>query len=438
LGSWLNWRVMFIYLFFPTFFPQEGSRITRIPEGLKDLTPSETEKRNLLIERFRETLDLWGYREVSTPTIEFETSLSKGIGTEMTNSMFKLQDVDGEVIALRAEMTAPVARMTSTRLGEWHKPIRIFYIGPVFKRTRRSWDDSRETLQGGLELIGVETPYGEVEVLTLLKDLLRRLKVPEATIDVGHSALLKELAELFPERTRRELMNQIRLRDKNRLTKLLEEMEKPEEKERVKLLIDLLETTSIGEAASITSNIKELKQYSSELEEIADWLKELGVADGIGFDITLIRNLEYYTGLIFEVITPSIGVPIGGGGRYDNLMEKFGAPATKAIGFALDMDKVSRATGLTPPKKVRALIFGDPRIAYRIGRELRGKGIPAAVNWGQDGENLLGFAETWGYTHIVKAESVEEASILKLGKDGWTKLSVREIPDEISQATGDS
>jgi histidyl-tRNA synthetase len=262
--------------------------------------------------------------------------------------------------------------------------------------------------------------------------------VPEATIDVGHSALLKELAELFPERTRRELMNQIRLRDKNRLTKLLEEMEKPEEKDRVKVLIDLLETTSIGEAASITSNIKELKQYSSELEEIADWLKELGVADGIGFDITLIRNLEYYTGLIFEVITPSIGVPIGGGGRYDNLMEKFGAPATKAIGFALDMDKVSRATGLTPPKKVRALILGDPRIAYRIGRELRGKGIPAAVNWGQDGENLLGFAETWGYTHIVKAESVEEASILKLGKDGWTKLSVREIPDEISQATGDS
>ncbi|MGC8849179.1 MAG: ATP phosphoribosyltransferase regulatory subunit, partial [Candidatus Bathyarchaeia archaeon] len=176
---------MFKYFSFPLFSHKRRSDIDQLPEGLNDLPPPEAEKRRTLTEKFREALSLWGYREVSTPTLEFESNLSKGIGKEMTSKMFKFQDVDGEIVALRTEMTAPVARLVSSRLDSWPKPIRLFYIGSVFKRTRRSWGESRETLQGGAELIGAETPHGEVEVLTLLRDLLGRLEVPEAAIEVG-------------------------------------------------------------------------------------------------------------------------------------------------------------------------------------------------------------------------------------------------------------
>ncbi|MEM2122129.1 MAG: ATP phosphoribosyltransferase regulatory subunit [Candidatus Bathyarchaeia archaeon] len=405
----------------------------QLPEGLKDLTPPEAEKRRALTEKFRDTLNLWGYREVSTPTLEFESNLSKGIGREMTNRMFKLQDVDGEIIALRAEMTAPVARLVSSRLDSWPKPIRLFYIGPVFKRTKRSWKESRETLQGGAELIGAETPHGEVEVLTLLRDLLERLEVPEATIDLGHSTLFKRLVEPMPEQKRMELMNCLRRRDKNGLTNLLGRVENSEEGRRIEVIMDLLEATRLEDAASTTSEIEELNQYSSELEELAEQLEDLGMTGGIGFDITLIRNLEYYTGIVFEVITPSLGVPIGGGGRYDNLIEKFGAQATQAIGFALDMDRISEAARITPQKERRILISGDSKTAYRISGMLRSKGIPVATSREMDGRSLLSFAETWEYAYIVKVESHEEASIFELDTGRSIKIPLSKVAEEVSR-----
>ncbi|MEM3607570.1 MAG: ATP phosphoribosyltransferase regulatory subunit [Candidatus Bathyarchaeia archaeon] len=418
--------------FFPTFFPQEASEI-QLPEGLRDLTPPEAEKRRTLTEKFRDTLNLWGYREVSTPTLEFESSLSRGVGREMTNRMFKLQDVDGEIIALRAEMTAPVARLVSSRLDSWPKPIRLFYIGSVFKRTRRSWEESRETLQGGAELMGAETPHGEVEILILLKDLLERLEVPEATIDLGHSTLFKRLVKPMPEQKRVELMNYLRRRDKKGLTNLLGKVENPEEGRRIEAIIDLLEATRLEDAASIISEIEELNRYSSELEELGEQLQDLGVTDGIGFDITLIRNLEYYTGIVFEVITPSLGVPIGGGGRYDNLIEKFGAQATQAIGFALDLDMVSKAAEITSQRERRILILGDPKTAYRISGELRNKGISAATSREMDEGSLLSFAETWGYAYIVKVESLEEASILELDTGRSIKIPLSKVAEEVGQ-----
>lgn len=424
---------MFKYLSFPLFSHKRGSEINQLPEGLKDLTPPEAEKRRTLTERFREVLSLWGYREVSTPTLEFESNLSKGIGREMTNNMFKFQDVDGEIVALRVEMTAPVARMVSSRLDSWRKPIRVFYVGSVFKRTRMAWEESRETLQGGVELIGAESPHGEVEVLTLLKDLLERLEIPEATVDLSHSALLKSLVASMPEQSRVELMNYLRRRDRKGLMNLLEGAETPGERKRVETLIELLETTKLEDAASIVSKIKELSNYSSELERLAEWLQDLNVDDGIGFDITLIRNLEYYTGVIFEVITPSLGVPIGGGGRYDNLIEKFGAQATQAIGFALDMDKISKTTRIRPPKEVRILVSGNPKTACQISRGLRGKGIPTAINWERDERDLLSFAETWGYDYIVRVESPREASILESDTGRLIKLPLGKIPEEVNR-----
>ncbi|MGC8960990.1 MAG: ATP phosphoribosyltransferase regulatory subunit [Candidatus Bathyarchaeia archaeon] len=429
---------MFKYFSFPLFSHKRRSDIDQLPEGLNDLPPPEAEKRRTLTEKFREALSLWGYREVSTPTLEFESNLSKGIGKEMTSKMFKFQDVDGEIVALRTEMTAPVARLVSSRLDSWPKPIRLFYIGSVFKRTRRSWGESRETLQGGAELIGAETPHGEVEVLTLLRDLLGRLEVPEAAIEVGHSILLKRLVEPLPEQKRVELMNYLRRRDKNGLTNLLGKMKDSKEGRRIEAIIDLLDATRLEDAASITSEIEELNQYSSELEELAQWLQDLGIADGIGFDITLIRNLEYYTGIVFEVITPSLGVPIGGGGRYDNLIEKFGAQAIQAIGFALDLDRISKTTRIASQRKGGILISGASKTAYRISGELRSRGIPAATHREEDERRLLSFAETWEYAYIVKVESLEEASILDPYTGRSTKVPLDKVTEEISRLLNSS
>ena len=228
-------------------------------------------------------------------------------------------------------------------------------------------------------------------------------------------------------------MNYLRRRDKKGLTNLLGRVENPEEGEGIEVIIDLLEATRLEDAASITSRIEELNQYSSELEELAERLQDLNMAEEIGFDITLVRNLEYYTGIIFEVITPSLGVPIGGGGRYDNLIERFGAQATQAIGFALDMDRISKATRITPPKERRILVSGEPKTAYRISGELRSKGIPAATNQEEDERSLLSFAEAWEYTYIVRVESPEEVSILEPDTGRSIRLPLRKVSEEVSQ-----
>ena len=143
----------------------------------------------------RTSFKLWGYEEIQSPTIEFLDVLSTGVGSEFTDSMFKFQDRDGKIIALRAEMTAPVARIVTTKLTSALRPLRLFYLCNVFRYDLAHFEQLREFHQAGIELIGQNTPDSDGEGIALLHTSLKTLGLKDVRIDLGHAGLLKDLLQ---------------------------------------------------------------------------------------------------------------------------------------------------------------------------------------------------------------------------------------------------
>ncbi|MHA2315877.1 MAG: ATP phosphoribosyltransferase regulatory subunit, partial [Candidatus Hermodarchaeia archaeon] len=138
------------------------------PKGTRDYLPGEVERYRYIEDELRGIFKLWGYQEVRSPTIEFVEALSTGVGPELVDNTFKFQDFDGKILALRAEMTAPVARIVTTRMPTMPEPIRLFYVSNVFRYSQSYVERGREFWQAGVELIGCNTSEADGEILSLL------------------------------------------------------------------------------------------------------------------------------------------------------------------------------------------------------------------------------------------------------------------------------
>ncbi|MGW8289416.1 MAG: ATP phosphoribosyltransferase regulatory subunit, partial [Candidatus Bathyarchaeia archaeon] len=143
--------------------------------------------------QLRKNFKLWNYNEIRSPTLEFVETLSTGVGSELTDAMFKFQDSDGKLLALRAEMTAPVARIVTTRMPSTPEPIRLFYVNNVFRYSQSYLKREREFCQAGVELVGCNTPEADGEILALLIASLKQVGLQEIRVDLGNASLLKDL-----------------------------------------------------------------------------------------------------------------------------------------------------------------------------------------------------------------------------------------------------
>ncbi|MEM2775922.1 MAG: ATP phosphoribosyltransferase regulatory subunit, partial [Candidatus Bathyarchaeia archaeon] len=191
---------------------------------MKDILPEEANIYRHIKEKLREKFELWGYKEVVPSTIEFADVLSIGIGSKLTDNMFKFQDLDGKIIALRAEATIPTARILTSELALTPKPIRLYYIVNVFRRIIERPGRFREFWQAGIELIGRKDPEADAEVLMILTEALNSLGLTNFRIDVSHAAILKEVVnELnLSSQEKEELFTIAGYKDYSRFKKFLE------------------------------------------------------------------------------------------------------------------------------------------------------------------------------------------------------------------------
>ncbi len=260
--------------------------------------------------------------------------------------MFKFQDSDGKLLALRAEMTAPVARIVTTRMPSAPEPIRLFYVNNVFRYSQSYLKREREFCQAGVELVGCNTPEADGEILALLISSLKQVGLQEIRVDLGNASLLKDLlnAAGLNEQQKVSVQDFLSCRDSVGLKKFMETNSFPSNLRDA--FLQLSRCRRLDEVSSISLNGLKYDNANKQLEslmELQETLKDYKIDDLVFFDFSLTKKIEYYTGIVFEASVPNLGLPLGGGGRYDNFIEKFGKLRLPATGFALEIGKLLQA-----------------------------------------------------------------------------------------------
>ena len=385
------------------------------PKGTRDYLPSEVERYRFVEDDLREIFKLWGYQEIRSPTIEFVEALSTGVGSELVDSMFKFQDFDGKIVALRPEMTAPVARIVTTRMPSTPEPIRLFYVCNVFRYSQSYVERGREFWQAGVELVGCNTPEADGEILSLLISSLKKIGLKEVRVDVGHAGLLKDLLKAagLDEEKKGILQGLLGYRDEARLKNFMDQNNFPSKlREAFLQLSSCRRLDEVSSVSPVSSKYGKTEDHLRNLSEVRDILADCGIENLVFFDFSLTRKIEYYTGIVFEASVPNLGLPLGGGGRYDDFIEKFGKLKIPATGFALEIEKCLRALaaqGFQPQKgeKIRILVTSRFRnAAIKAVNALRNAGVVALLDVTKsDEKKILKYAELAGMDYVIFVDS---------------------------------
>jgi ATP phosphoribosyltransferase regulatory subunit len=311
-----------------------------IPPGTRDILPDEMRELRRLHLALIEVFESRGYGEVATPAIEYDEVLARGSG-RTADSAYRFFDEGGDLLALRSDMTVPIARLVATRYAEAEPPLRLCYLANAFRAVRPQRGQMREFAQVGVELIGTPAPAGTVEVIEVLEAALEAAGLDRAVIGLGDADLFRQLlSELGVEAEAREAV----------LSRLATHDLVGVEAELAAAGIDAKDVDTcvalsqlrggrevLDEALELGGDAVE--RATARLGETVEALEAAGAAGRVQIDLGLLRDLGYYSGAILEVYDPALGHVLGGGGRYDSLLERFGVDLP-AAGFALYLERV--------------------------------------------------------------------------------------------------
>jgi ATP phosphoribosyltransferase regulatory subunit len=312
-----------------------------IPPGTRDVLPDEMRELRRLHLAMIEVFEDRGYGEVSTPAIEYDEVLARG-GGRTADSAYRFFDEDGDLLALRSDMTVPIARLVASRFSDAEMPLRLCYLANAFRAVRPQRGQMREFAQAGVELIGAPAPGGTAEVVEVLEATLDAAGLDRAVIGLGDADLYRQLlAELGVEGEAREsLLARLAAHDLVGLEAELSALDGIGD-EQVATCMALSQLRGgrevLEEARALGGDAVE--RATARLGETLEALEARGVADRVQIDLGLLRDLGYYSGAILEVYDPALGHVLGGGGRYDGLLERFGVDLP-AAGFALYLERV--------------------------------------------------------------------------------------------------
>lgn len=359
-----------------------SSRFGRLAPGVRDVLPAEAYRMRSLKEAFSTLVESWGYQEVVTPTFEYIENLASEELQE--ENFFKFLDRQGHLMALRPDMTRPIARLVATRMKGVTPPLRLHYLANVFNYEQPQVGRQREFYQAGVELIGYSSSEADAEVVALVTEYLLQTGLDDFQIGIGNVGIFHGLVKQLnlSKEEAQNLKEALGNKDFVQVEGLLmQHAATPEEARRAIDLIELrggpeildkaMELVQEGPASSALNNLRQL--YSC--------LKDYGVEGYITLDLGLLRGLDYYTGLVFEGYSVAMGFPICGGGRYNQLLAHFGY-SMPATGFAVNLDRVlitlERLQGppeVPQPDVLVAWEDGSLARALEKVRELRGQNM---------------------------------------------------------------
>jgi ATP phosphoribosyltransferase regulatory subunit len=302
----------------------------RTPSGTRDVLPDEMRELRALTERIRAVFDQAGYGEVATPALEYDRP------EDGARAAYRTFDQHGNVLVLRSDMTVPIARLVGARYATAEPPLRFCYFAHSYRAVATHRGQSRELLQAGVELIGAPAPEGTAEVISLLCGALDAAGLDDYRIGLGdatlYPSLLDSLGVVEPARGR--ILAELSDGDFVGVEREIAALGLGAEETALLTLVPRLR----GGAELFADLDPRVRAAVTGLRAVYDRLSD-PVAARIIFDFGLLRSLGYYTGAVFQIYDPAHGEPLGSGGRYDELLAKFGRPLP-AVGFALNVESV--------------------------------------------------------------------------------------------------
>ena len=314
-----------------------------LPEGVRDLLFADAAAWRSLEAALRSTWNSWGYREIILPTVEYADTLSTDVGAEIDAEMYRFFDRHGRTLALRPDMTIPTARVVGTRLYDQPLPLRISYVGSVYRYEPPRAGRQHEFTQAGVELIGAPSRTADAETVALAVEALRAAGLPDFRVTLGHVGFFRGLLAALdlPEKVSRSLRQAVNRKAEAELAAMLSQSAGVTRAARDALLA-LPRLTGgpevLSEAVGMCAH-PQMERALDDLRQVETLLEAYGVAGAVSYDLAEVRDLDYYTGITYEGFAPGLGFSIISGGRYDELIGHFGPPLP-AVGWALTLDRV--------------------------------------------------------------------------------------------------
>ncbi len=305
-----------------------------IPSGTRDVLPDETREVRAITDALRGVFEHHGYGEVYTPALEYESVLARADMAE-AKPAYRVFDEAGSVLVLRSDMTVPIARVVATRYPSVEPPLRFCYLAHCYRGVRPQRGQPRELLQAGIELIGAPAPHGTAEALSVLCAALDAVGLEGYRIGLGDASLFPTLMASLgvPEPARAGLLAALASRNFVALEQDLAALDISTHARQL-----LLEVPQRRGGPDVLAASAAAVDAAANMREVHELLAP-HVAERVIFDLGLVRSIGYYTGAVFEVYDPALGAPIGGGGRYDELLGRFGR-SLPAVGFAIGVERL--------------------------------------------------------------------------------------------------
>jgi ATP phosphoribosyltransferase regulatory subunit len=322
-----------------------SNRLLHTVEGLRDLHPMDTAKKTVIGNSILNNFSLFGYEQVQTPTFEYFDIYRNERGTSDSKNLYKFFNREGDILALRPDVTPSIARYMATFYNHVDTPRRFCYLGNVFYNNENYQGKLREYTQAGVECIGFAGADSDAECIALSIQSLLSTGLVDFQIDIGHAGFFNGLSEEagFDIEVQEEVRLLIDEKNYIALEALLNDLHINETtKAGLLALPTLFGQEEVLERAKLLTHNEMANKAIQRLKEIFEILKEYAVEKYITFDFGMVSKLQYYTGLIFKGYTYDVGDSIVDGGRYDNLLSTFSHQAP-AVGFAVKVDEVLSA-----------------------------------------------------------------------------------------------
>lgn len=413
------------------------------PRGTRDFGPADMHRRRAAEQAMREACHRFGFGEVVTPTFEHSELFKLRSGPQVVDEMYVFKDKGDREMALRPEITASVIRYFVNELSTSPRPLKFYYVGNCFRYENPQSGRYREFFQLGAELIGNKNPETDAEVIALAVNCIRAAGLENFVVRIGHIGVLKSLvqSEIKDEATVADILRMLDKEDFDALGEMFDARALP------RVLFDKI--TAIAEIKGEVEQLNNLEQseVTDYIREIFSVLKIYGLEE-CQLDLGIVRGLDYYTGMVFEIDAPNLGAEkqVMGGGSY-TLSELFGGEPIFSTGFAIGIDRVMLALDKekTPaaysPLDAYVVPAKDDMRRYALGivARLRSQGLKADVDlMRRTLSKNLKYASSVGARYAVivgKDEMAKRSVTLRDMKSGEQKVVLAdEIGAEIRKA----
>jgi ATP phosphoribosyltransferase regulatory subunit len=314
-------------------------RLAQIPPGVQCFVGEEARRRRRVEDAVVAVFEGWDYEEIIPPLFDYADVFT---GEALAPKTYSFIGRDGSVLALRPDFTSLLAKIAAGRLRDRPAPMRLYYSGEVVRYEPPKAGRQSELYQMGLEHLGGESRSADAEVVAIAGECLERVGARDWVLALGHVGIFNGLVAGLDEERQELLRERVEAKDAAGLRGALAGSGLAPE--AIEALVELSSLAGgpnvVARAQRAFASIPAAADALAELIAVIDALREAGLGDRLAVDLGEVRGLDYYTGLVFRVFAPGLGFEVGGGGRYDGLIARFGRPLP-AVGFMLGLDRLA-------------------------------------------------------------------------------------------------